>query len=124
MTDAPAHEILGRVFRIIQRAAEKDPLFAREVMQALSTRQNSGVRRLFDPSGFHAINILRAHGEDALRGKLEHIKATANLRLVAKFSGLMLSGRASNSRATREDLINGIITAAKHYDAQRGLASS
>jgi hypothetical protein len=132
MTDTPAHEILGKVFRVIQRAAEKDPLFAREVMQALldgmaessSARQNSGLRRLFDPSGFHAINIPRAHGEDALRGKLEQLRAAADLRSVARFSGLMLSGRASSSRATRADLINGIIMAAKHYNAQRRVASS
>jgi len=128
----PAHEILGRIFGVIIRAAAKDPTFAQELMQALSggiaesssTRQKSGLRRLFDPSGFHAINILRAHGEDALRGKLEQVRATADLKSVAMFSGLILSGRASNSRATREDLIDGIVGAAKHYVAQRDVATS
>jgi hypothetical protein len=79
---------------------------------------------LFDPSGFHAINILRAHGEDVLRGKLEQVKATADLRSVAMSSGLVLSGRASTSRATREELIKGIIAAARHYVAQRDVAAS
>ena len=128
----PAHEILGAIFGVIIRAAAKDPTFAQELMQALSsgiaesssTRQKSSLRRLFDPSGFHAINILRAHGEDVLRGKLEQIRATADLRSVAMFSGLILSGRASNSRATREDLIDGIVGAAKHYVAQRDVATS
>jgi hypothetical protein len=132
MSQLPVHEILGTLFRVIIRAAEKDPAFAQELMQALSrgtaesssTEQRSRLRRLFDPSGFHAINILRAHGEDALRGKLEQVKATADLRSVAMFSGLVLSGRAANSRATREDLINGIVAAAKHYVAQRGVATS
>ena len=133
MSQIPVHEILGRLFRVIIRAAEKDPAFAQELMQALSGgiaenlsmgKQKSRLRRLFDPTGFHAINILRAHGEDALRGKLEQVRATADLRSVAMFSGLVLSGRASNSRATREDLIDGIVAAATHYVAQRGVAAS
>jgi len=133
MSQLPAHEILGRIFGVIIRAAEKDPAFAHELMQALSQGiaenssaggQKSRLRRLFDPSGFHAINILRAHGEDALRGKLEQVRATADLRSVAMFSGLVLSGSASNSRATREVLIDGIVAAAKHYVAQRGVAAS
>ena len=133
MSQLPAHEILGAIFGVIIRAAEKDPAFAQELMQALSGGiaenstmggQKSRLRRLFDPTGFHAINILRAHGEDALRGRLEQVRATADLRSVAMFSGLVLSGRASNSRATREDLIDGIVAAATHYVAQRGVAAS
>jgi len=133
MSQLPAHEILGRIFGVIIRAAEKDPAFAQELMQVLSQGiaensstggQKSRLRRLFDPSGFHAINILRAHGEDALRGKLEQVRGTADLRSVAMFSGLVLSGSASNSRATREVLIDGIVAAAKHYVAQRGVAAS
>src|SRR5215471_7480649 len=132
MSQVTAHEILGRIFGVIIRAAERDPAFSQELMQALSSGttenasmgQKSTLRRLFDPSGFHAINILRAHGEDALRGKLEQVRAAADLRSVAMFSGLILSGRASNSRATREDLIDGIVGAAKHYVAQRDVATS
>ena len=132
MSQLPAHEILGRIFGVIIRAAEKDPAFSQELMQALSSGttekasmgQKSTLRRLFDPLGFHAINILRTHGEDALRGKLEQVRAAADLRLVATFSGLVLSGRASKSRATREELIKGIIAAARHYVAQRGVATS
>jgi hypothetical protein len=132
MSQLPAHEILGRIFGVIIRVAEKDPAFSQELMQALSSGttekasmgQKSTLRRLFDPSGFHAINILRTHGEDALRGKLEQVRAAADLRLVATFSGLVLSGRASKSRATREELIKGIIAAARHYVAQRGAATS
>ena len=132
MSQLPAHEILGRIFGAIIRAAEKDPALAQELMQALSSgttenasiRQKSTLRRLFDPTDFHAINILRTHGEDALRGKLEQVRAAADLRSVATSSGLVLSGRASNSRATREELIEGIIAAARHYVAQRGVAAS
>jgi hypothetical protein len=127
MSEMPAHEILRRVFNVIVRAAEKDPVFAQEVMETLAdgiaenslAKQKSSLRRLFDPSGFHAINILRAHGDRALRGKLEQIRAIADLRSVARFSGLILSGRACSPRASREDLINGIVAAAKHYAAQR-----
>jgi len=132
MTKLSANEILDRVFRAIIRTAERDPVFAQELAQALcgrspgnlSDRRKSALQRLFDPSDFHAINILRVHGEDALRGKLEQIRATADLRSVVAFSGLILSGRATSSRATREDLINGIIAAAKHYIAQRDAGSS
>jgi len=133
MNKLPAHEILGAIFGVIIRTAEKDPAFAQELMQVLSTGiaenpstdgQKSRLRRLFDPLGFHAINILRAHGEDALRGKLEQVRAAVDLRSVAMFSGLVLCDRASNSRATREVLIDGIVAAAKHYVAQRDVATS
>ena len=132
MTEIPAHEILRRVFNVIVRAAERDPVFAQEVIETLSNgiaenssaKRKSSLRRLFEPSGLHAINILRAHGEHALRGKLEQIRATAGLRSVARFSGLILSGRACSPRASREDLINGIVAAAKHYAAQRVEACS
>jgi hypothetical protein len=132
MTEIPAHKILRRVFNVIVRAAEKDPAFAQEVMETLSAgiaessyaKQKPTMRGLFDPSNFHAINILRAHGEHALRGKLEQVRAMADLRSVARFSGLILSGRACSSRASREDLINGIVAAAKHYAAQRVEACS
>jgi hypothetical protein len=36
MSQLPAHEILGRIFGVIIRAAEKDPTFAHELMKALS----------------------------------------------------------------------------------------
>src|SRR5262245_66568969 len=118
----PAHEILGRIFGVIIRAAEKEPAFAQELMQALSsriaesssTRQKSSLRRLFDPSGFHAINILRAHGEDALRGKLEQSRATADLRSAAMSSGLVLSGRASHSRAPLDAQVDGRRASLRH----------
>jgi hypothetical protein len=114
------------------RTAEKNPAFAREIVEALAvdiearSLKIGKVERLdqFDPSGLHVINVRRSHREQVLRGKLEQIRASADLRFVARFSGLVLSGTASGVRASRSDLINAIIAAAKHYDAQRETASS
>jgi hypothetical protein len=81
-------------------------------------------RKDFDTSQFHAVNILRLHGEPALRGKLEQVRALEDLRAIARASGLVLTGSAAMARATRAQLIQGVIDAAKHYDAQRGAATA
>jgi hypothetical protein len=130
MSQAPAHETLRRLFDVIVDEAQKDPALAEKLLQAMSGPLGAGAetrevrrRQPFNASGIHAVNILRLHGEPALRGKLEQIKAADALRSVAVASGLVLSGSASKARATRAELIDGIIAAAKHYDAQRSAAS-
>ena len=131
MKQAPAHETLRRLFDVIVREAEKNPALAEKLMEALSQartgeseKSRSATRKQFYAPEFHAINILRLHGESALRGKLEQIRAVEHLRSLARASGLVLSGSACKARPSRADLINGIITAAKHYDAQRSAASA
>jgi hypothetical protein len=132
MTEIPADELMRRIFKVIVRTVEGNPAFAREIAEALAVdidarslknRKIAQLRR-FDPSSLHAINVLRSHGEQVLRGKLEQIRASADLRAIARSSGLVLSGSASGARVSRTELINGIIAAAKHYDAQRETASS
>lgn len=131
MTDTPAREVLDRLFRVIVREAEKNEPFARSLIDALQAelaaragKPRPAPRKAFDPSGLHAINILRLHGENVLRGKLEQVKATDDLRTVARSSGLVLAGPAAKSKASRAELIEGIVAAAKHYDAQRTVASA
>ena len=87
-------------------------------------RSTPASRRAFDPSQFHAINILRMHGEAALRGKLEQVKAVDDLKAVARASGLVLSGSACRPRPSRTELILGIVEAFKHYDALRSSATT
>jgi hypothetical protein len=82
------------------------------------------VRKPFDASQLHAVNILRLHGEAALRGKLEQVKAIEDLRSVAAASGLVLWASAGKARASRVELIAAIVEAAKHYDAQRSAATA
>jgi hypothetical protein len=129
MSQAPAHETLRRLFDVIVDEAQKDPTLAEKLAQAMTASLGAGpeARRPtkaqpFDASRVHAVNILRLHGEPALRGKLEQIKAADALRSVATASGLVLSGSAAKARASRAELIDGIIAAAKHYDAQRSAA--
>ncbi|MET0195094.1 MAG: hypothetical protein ABW200_17170 [Hyphomicrobiaceae bacterium] len=130
MTEVPARDVLDRLFRAIVREAETNDAFARSLIDALQanlaarTGKKAPARKPFDASQLHAINVLRTHGENVLRGKLEQIKAVEDLRAVARFSGLLLTGPAARPRAKRGDLIEGIIAAAKHYDAQRSTAST
>ena len=131
MKQIPAHEVLDRIFKVMVREAQKNPTLARELIEAIAEGSTSEpeittlvARKAFDASEFHAVNILRLHGESALRGKLEQVKAVEDLRSVARISGLVLSGSACKARPSRADLISGIIAAAKHYDAQRSAACS
>ena len=129
MTKAPAHEILRRLFDVVVTEAKKNEALAHKLLESIgdaiigATEKPAMPRRKTPVSAeFHAINVLRSFGEPALRGKLEQVRATEGLRAIASASGLVLSGSASKSKATRADLIDGIITAAKHYDAQRATA--
>ena len=127
MTKAPAHEVLRRLFDVIASEAKRNDALARQVVEALggatAVKPAAPPRRTYDSGDFHAINVLRSHGESALRGRLEQIRASERLRSIANASGLVLSGSASKPKASRADLIDGIISAAKHYDAQRSEAA-
>jgi hypothetical protein len=130
MTDTRIPETLRSMFDVVVREAEHNPAFARKLAQAigsdfvaLSAARPPAARRTFDPLPYHAVNILRQHGEAALRGKLEEVRGVEDLRSVARASGLVLSGGADKARASRAELIAGIVEAAKHYDAQRSAAT-
>jgi len=129
MTSVPAHEVLRRLFDVIVSQAKKNDALARELVDALGAaavecaKPVANPRKVYDAGDFHAINVLRSHGESALRGKLEQVRASEQLRSIANASGLVLSGSASRPKASRADLIDGIISAAKHYDAQRSTAA-
>jgi hypothetical protein len=131
MTKAPAHEVLRRVFDVIVGEARTNEVLARKLVEALGDAVAVEIgmpapapRQKPEPADFHAINVLRSHGEPALRGKLEQVRAVDRLRAIASDSGLVLAGSASKPKASRAELIDGIISAAKHYDAQRGSATA
>jgi hypothetical protein len=131
MSGAPIHETLRRLFDVVLREAEQNPALARKLARAIgedfgSHRQppKRANRGAFDAAQLHAVNLLRLHGESALRGKLEQIKAVEDLKTVAKASGLVLSADTGKARPSRVELITGIVEAAKHYDAQRRAATA
>jgi hypothetical protein len=126
----PIHDTLRRVFDVIAREAAQNPELAQKLLEAIGGRavsQPGPARRprraSLDAAQLHAVNVLRLHGEPALRGRLEQVKTVQDLRGVARASGLVLPAGADKSRTTRAELIAGIIEAAKHYDAQRTAAA-
>jgi hypothetical protein len=131
MTNLEICDTLRRLFGVIVREAEGNPALAKKLAAAIAghcdARPRSpkrARRKVFDAAQFHAVNILRLHGEAALRGKLEQVRAVQDLRAVALASGLVLAGSAGSARPSRAQLILGIIEAAKHYDAQRSAATA
>jgi hypothetical protein len=131
MSEVQIDETLRRIFDVIVREAEHNPALAQKLAQAIAESfalefgsPKPACSKPFDASQFHAVNILRLHGESALRGKLEQVKAVEDLKSVARASGLVLSGSARKARPSRAELIAGIIAAAKHYDAQRSAATA
>ena len=126
--EIPAHEIAAALFDVVVEEAKRNERFARRLMSVypativarLDTPKKSATA--FDAADYHAVNILRNHGEAMLRGRLSSLRTKAELRQVAKRSGLRLTGKATRKTATMADLIDGITLAAQHYVAQRGAA--
>lgn len=130
-----ARNAVRRFCAVITREADRNPEFAQRLSEALGSlmadvpaepRQEAETPPpMARPQvRLHAVNVLRSHGEGALRGRLEQIKARTELKAVATASGLVLSGPGAKPNATRTDLIEGIIAAAKHYDALRAEATA
>jgi|GEM_PF-1458782 len=125
---APAHEILAALFAVVTEEAQRNEAFARRLLsvypEAMVARiekpqkRNSG----FDPGAYHAINILHSHGESMLRGRLSSIRTKAQLRQIARRSGLRLTGPAARPSASMAQIVDGIVEAAKTYEAQRAAA--
>jgi hypothetical protein len=119
---------LRRLFDVIASEAARNPELAHQLAQAIGQlgpeSRKSGRRRPLAAVDFHAVNVLRLHGEGALRGRLEQVKAVEDLKSLATVSGLVLSGSAARARPSRAELIEGIVEAAKHYDEQRSAATA
>ena len=98
------HETLRRLFDVVVREAERNPRLASELSKVVAgtfdvgARSSKPGRKVFDATQFHAVNILRLHGEPALRGKLEQVRTVEDLRAVALASGLVLAGKAGGAR--------------------------
>ncbi|MGH1352702.1 MAG: hypothetical protein ACRBBN_18135 [Methyloligellaceae bacterium] len=133
MTKKSAHEILETVFDVVVKEAKDNPKFAKKVLDILpddeeiltATKKAPRKRKekLLDVDQYHAVNILRRFGEGVLEGKLNEVKKD-DLRRVASFSGLKLTGPAAKKTATKAVIIEGIIQAAKRYIEQRNVAAA
>ncbi|MGI9404743.1 MAG: hypothetical protein ACR2O4_00100 [Hyphomicrobiaceae bacterium] len=130
----PAHATLEALFAAVVEEARRNPAFARRLANALPgnvigeaakksrSKTSAKASKDFDPASCHAVNILRQHGENMLRGRLSNLRTKTQLTQVARRSGLRLTGKAAQKSASRNDLIEGIVDAARHYDTQREAA--
>jgi hypothetical protein len=127
---ASVQDTLRRLFDAIMREAARDPALAQRLAEAIGQlvpappSASKPRRKTVGALDVHAVNILRLHGEGALRGRLEQVRAVEDLKSVAKASGLVLSGSAAKAKPSRAELIEGIVEAAKHYDRQRSAATA
>jgi len=132
MNTVPAHELLARLFEVIVEEAKKRPEFADALLgvfpEAIIAKiEKPGARGkapAFDATSLHAVNILRQHGEQTLRGRLSQVTTKKDLIAIAKYSGVQLPKSATSKGATLDDVIEGIILGAKHYDSQRKAAAA
>ncbi len=125
--EVPAHEIVEALFDVITEEAKRNETFARRLMSVypetiIARTASKKPDGKFDAAEYHAVNILRNHGAAMLRGRLSSLRTKAELRAVAKRSGLKLTGKAIAKNASMSDIVDGILTAAEHYVAQRGAA--
>ena len=145
MKDKPAHEILEKLFQTIVKEAETNEKFANEMLEAFSEnlaktnevadrqKQPASAKKQtkskeatpkeatkdsFDIKAHNPIILYRKMGEDLMRVKLNKVSA-ANLKKIGKHYQLKLNTLTKSKSPTKPDLISGIITFAKNYDAQR-----
>lgn len=125
MKDVPAEELVEALFDVIVEEARRNKPFARRLLsvypQSVVARIETGQQRkaTFDASAYHAVNILRNHGEAMLRGRLSSLKTREQLREVATRSGLRLTGKGARRSASKSDIVDAIVEAARQYVAQR-----
>ncbi|MEL7544882.1 MAG: hypothetical protein AAGJ70_14045 [Pseudomonadota bacterium] len=129
--DRDVARYLETLFDVVIEEAQANPDFANRLRSALSdslaaptskdARQPARKRRTTASSvpAIHAVNILRQHGEQMLRGRLSNLRTKAELAAVAKNSALRLTGPAAKKSASREEIVEGIVIAAQQYDSQR-----
>ena len=125
-SDKKTGDHLDAVFKIVVDEARRNPNFADRLRGALADGNDHAkpAKRSSTPTPsaattLHAVNVLRQHGEQMLRGRLSNLRTKTELLQVAKRSGLRLTGKAAQKSATRPILIDGIVEAAQHYDSQR-----
>jgi len=130
MKTVPAHEVVEALFDVIASEARRNKAFARRLLsvypETVVARIEAGDKRksTFDASAHHAVNLLRNHGEAMLRGRLSSLNTRAQLREVATRSGLRLTGKGARPSATKAEIVDAIVDAAKHYVAQREAATA
>jgi hypothetical protein len=90
----------------------------------VSAGAREGARSKFDPLSISAIAIFRrGGGELALRQALEAVPTTADLRAVARRSGVGLRHDERKRNASRETLIDAIVKGAREYDEHMDIAA-
>lgn len=121
-----ASDILDNLFRVVVDEARRRPEFAEALLRALPSDAIAEIAKApqpkkptakpkFDPHSISAIAVYRQQGEMALRAKLAEVRALADLRAVAKASGVQLPRTALAKKATARDLIDGIVAGVQHY---------
>ena len=143
-SDAPLPEAgLDALIAVIAAEARANPDFARRLRAALDgspqpdrahaettakrpetkSETKTQAKAATEPAAFHAVVVLREDGAAMLRGRLERLATKTALRAVAKRSGLRLTGDAAKRSASVAEIVDGIVRAAEHYDAQRTAAA-
>lgn len=133
MPDPLSDESLEAVIETIATEARNNPAFAARLRAALAdtpegqassaTAKANPRSRLPVEAAFHAVVVLRDEGAGLLRGRLERLGTKAEIKAVAKRSGLVLTGAAAKRTATVAELVDGVVRAAEHYNAQRKAAA-
>ena len=69
-TSGTHEDLFFGIFNVIVREAQKNPVLAKELIEAIAEGPTPrpettalATRKRFDASEFHAVNILRLHGE-------------------------------------------------------------
>ena len=119
--------LIRRLLAVLVDEVDRNPRLAKKIAAVLpqSIARAAPAARphgAFNPLDYHPVKILRAHGEDMLRGKLLHLNNREKLRAVAKSANLTLDPRAYKARATVADIVEAIVRAAAGYDRQRRAA--
>ena len=126
--DCSPADLLRRIFEVLVKEVERNPALANKIIASLPASvvkiKAAGKRRpnRFNPLDYHPVTILRSHGENMLRGKLEHLNNREKLRAVAKAANLVLDPCALRPKATVAVIVEAIVQAANGYDRQRKAA--
>ena len=103
------------IVKVIEKEAERNPEFGRRIRAAMAEAAENCARRRRAPSVLDPVDVAKAHGKDALRGRLAELDIERLKDIVSQYA---MDARAM--RWTKRDRVIDLIVDMSDRRARKG----